>query len=321
MKKGLLILLLPVLLAACKGGKKPPTDDDKVDVTDFIGFFANAPLPVQWADSSFHKKAKDSSLIRYKLFARFVPDTLLTRQFPPGSFPKIYPAGKVVVPHAETYLFARVETPYRKAAYIIVFDNSNKFITGMPLLVIDKNSGSLQSAVLDAKYTITLLRRRKDASGAPVYRKNAYVFNSAGVFTLIMTESNDLTAIKSQIINPIDTLPKRGKLAGDYTQDKLNLVSVRDAVRPGHILFFIHFEKEEGTCRGELKGNARMTGPDRALYAQPGDQCELSFRFSGNTVTIKEEQGCGSHRDIKCFFEGSFVRRHPPKTSKPAKKR
>ncbi|HEY4149789.1 MAG TPA: hypothetical protein VGM41_12710 [Chitinophagaceae bacterium] len=321
MKKGLLVLLLPVLLVACKGGKRLPVDDDKIVVGDFIGFFAERDMPVQLADSSFHKKEKDSLLIRYKLFTRFVPDTLLTRQFTPGSFPKIYPAGKVSVKNAETYLFARVETPYRKAAYIIVFDKDNKFVVGMPLLVIDKNSSSIQTAVLDNKYTITLLHRRKGAGGEPLYRKNAYVFNSAGVFTLIMTESNDLTAIKSQLINPIDTLPKRGKLSGDYTQDKMNLVSIRDGARPGRFRFFIHFEKEEGTCRGELKGNARMIGPDRAVYSQPGDQCELTFRFDGNAVTIKEEQGCGAHRDIKCFFEGSFIRRHPPKPSKSTKKK
>jgi hypothetical protein len=308
MKKGLLVLLLPVLLVACKGGKRLPVDDDKIEVGDFIGFFAERDLPVQLADSSFHKKEKDSLLIRYKLFTRFVPDTLLTRQFAPGSFPKIYPAGKVSVRDAETYLFARVETPYRKAAYIIVFDKDKKFVVGMPLLVIDKNS-NIQTAVLDNKYTITLLHRRKSSDGEALYRRDAYVFNSAGVFTLIMTESNDLTAIKSQLINPIDTLPKRGKLSGDYTQDKMNLVSIRDGARPGRFRFFIHFEKEEGTCR------------DKAVYSQPGDQCELTFRFDGNTVTIKEEQGCGAHRDIKCFFEGSFVRRHPPKPSKSTKKK
>jgi hypothetical protein len=319
MKKGLLILLLPVLLAACKGGKKPPADDEKVDVNDFIGFFADSKLPVQVADSSFHKKENDSLLIRYKLFARFVPDTLLARQFGEGTTPRIYPGGRVVVKNAETYLFARAETPSHKVAYVLVFDNNKKFVTGMPLM--DKNSSSVQSAVLDIKYTLTLLRRRKGADGEPLYHRNAFVFNSAGVFTLIMTESNDLTAVKSQLVNPIDTLLKRGKLSGDYTQDKMNLVSIRDSPRPGRFQFFIHFEKQEGTCRGELKGGARMTGPDRAMYSQPGDQCELEFRFSGNTVTIREEQGCGSHRDIKCFFEGSYVRKHPPKPTKPAKKK
>jgi hypothetical protein len=323
MTKGILIFLLfPLLLASCKGGKKLPSDDDKVDVTDFIGFFADTPLPVQLADSSFPKKENDSLLIHFKLFSRFVPDTLVEKQFGSGVAPKVYPAGKVVVRNAETYLFARVETSSKKAAYVLVFDRDNKFVAGMPLLLFDKTTGGGQSALLDARYTITLLHKRKGNKGEALYRRNAYVFNSAaGVFTLIMTESNDMSAIKNQLVNPIDTLPKRGKLAGDYTQDKMNLVSIRDAGRPGRIQFFIHFEQDEGTCKGELKGSARMTGPDRAVYSQPGDQCELNFVFSGNTVTIREEQGCGSHRDIKCFFEGSFVRRHPPKPSKSTKKK
>jgi hypothetical protein len=52
------------------------------------------------------------------------------------------------------------------------------------------------------------------------------------------------------------------------------------------------------------------------MYKQPGDQCELEFSFAGNTVSLKED-GCGSHRDIKCFFEGSFIRKPP---AKPAAK-
>ena len=315
MKKALLILVLPVLLSACKGGKKPLTDD-KVEIGDFIGFFEEAKLPVQFADSSFRKKEKDSLAIHHKLFTRFVPDSLLAKQFGETT-PRLYPAGKVTVKKAETYLFVKAITSFRKVVYVLVYDQDQHFAAGMPLLTGDKNNTGPQSATLDAKYTFTILHQHKTPDGASVYKKNAWVFNSAGVFTLILTESNDLTAIKNQLINPIDTLPKHNKLSGDYTQNKMNLVSIRDAKTAGRFLFFIHFEKDEGACRGELKGIARMIGADKALFSQPGDQCELSFRFSGNTVTI-EEQGCGSHRDIKCFFEGSYTRRHPPK---PAKKK
>lgn len=319
MKNGLLILLLPLLLWGCKDGKKPLTDDT-AEIGDFIGLFEEAKLPVQFADSSFHKKEKDSLAIHHKLFARFVPDSLLAKQF--GTVvPRLYPAGKITVKKAETYLFVKAITSFRKAVYVLVYDNDLHFSAGMPLLINDKNSVGPQTAMLDTKYTFTIFHQHKTPDGSPVYKKNAWVYNSAGVFTLILTESNDLTAIKNQLINPIDTLPKRNKLSGDYTQDKMNLVSIRDAKTPGRFLFFIHFEQDGGACRGELKGIARMTGADKAVFTQPGDPCEISFRFSGNSVAIREEQGCGSHRDIKCFFEGSFIRRHPPKAAKPAKKK
>jgi hypothetical protein len=319
MKKGLLVLLLPLLLWACKGGKKPLTDDT-VEIGDFIGFFDEAKLPVTFADSSFRKKEKDSLAIHYKLFTRFVPDSLLGKQFD-KVVPRLYPAGKVSVKKAETYLFVKAITSFRKVIYVLVYDKDQHFTAGMPLLISDKNTTGPQSASLDTRYTFTILHQRRTADGGAVYKKNAWVYNSAGVFTLIMTESNDMTAIKSQLINPIDTLPKHNKLSGDYTQDKMNLVSIRDTKTPGRFLFFIHFEKDGGACRGELKGIARMTGTDNAVFSQPGDPCEVSFHFLGNTVAIKEEQGCGAHRDIKCFFEGSFIRRHPPKPVKPAKKK
>src|SRR5689334_16018880 len=118
MKKALLVLLLPLVLSACKGGKKAPADDDKVEIGDFIGFFEEARLPVQFADSSFRKKEKDSLAIRHKLFARFVPDSLLAKQFG-TAVPKIYPAGKIIVKKGETYLFAKAISASKKAVYVL----------------------------------------------------------------------------------------------------------------------------------------------------------------------------------------------------------
>ena len=318
MKKWILILLLPLVLPACKGKKKPLTEDTVVSVNDFIDFFDEVKTPVTIADSSFTAAKKDSSAISYKTFTSLVPDTLLQGVFTKNAKPRFYPIGKITVKNKETYLLLKATSPGTKAAYMLVFNNNKKFVAGMPLLVPDNNTATEQSAVIDNKYSITTNKQYKAADGRLLYKKAAYAFISgADAFALILTESNE-TDNKTELLNPIDTFPRKNKLSGDYIQNKQNLVSVRDSKKPGYVFFFIHFEKDQGGCKGELKGEAKITAPGKAVYRQAGDQCELTMSFAGNTVSLQEE-GCGSHRDIKCFFEGSFVRKPAPKT-KPAAK-
>jgi len=315
MKKWMLIALMPLLLMGCKGKKKLPSDEEGVTVSDFIEFFEEEKPPFLVADSTFEKKRKDTSAISYKTFTSLVPDTLLHRVFPKNARPKIYPLGRISEKNKETYLILKAISPSQKAAYVLVFDKDKKFMTGMPLLVQDNNIATQQTAVMDTRYTFTTNRQYKQPDGRLMYKKEVYVYNAgAGIFALILIESNEAEA-KKELFNPIDTLPAKNKLSGDYRQNKFNLVSVRDSKKPNEILFFVHFENSSN-CRGELKGNARIIAPGKAIYRQAGDQCELSFSFSGNTVSLQEE-GCGSHRDIKCFFEGSFTRRPPAKS--PAK--
>jgi hypothetical protein len=318
MKKWLLVLLLPALLGACKGTKKQLTDEEVVTAGDFVSLFSDRQLPVQIADSSFHKKGKDST-IAYTVFKRFVPDSVLGNVFGKNAKPIIYVGGKVAIRKQETYLFVKAVTASKKAAFIVVFDKELKFSAAMPLIILDKESAGVQTAVIDNKYTIAINRQKRDAGGSVVYRKTAWVYNSAGVFTLILTESNDMTAVRSVLINPIDTLARSNKLSGDYVRDKMNLVSIRDGKTASEFLFFIHFEKDGGACKGELKGKARILSPTKAIYHQIGDQCELEFNFSGKSVSIREETGCGSHRDIKCFFEGSFIKKAEPKKKASSK--
>jgi hypothetical protein len=43
----------------------------------------------------------------------------------------------------------------------------------------------------------------------------------------------------------------------------------------------------------------------------------LEFNFTAKTVSMKEVQGCGNYRDIKCFFDGTYVRKkEKPKATK-----
>jgi hypothetical protein len=319
MKKWLPVLLFPLLVASCKDKKKQPVAEEVIKVSDFIDFFSEVKPPLRIADSSFRKK--DTTYIAYKTFTRFVPDSLLSRQFGKNVKPLIYPFGKITVKKQETYLFIKAITATHKTAFVLVFDKDQKFVTGMPLLVTDNNSTATHTADIDSKYSITTNTQRKNPDGQSIYKKAVYAYiTSSGAFTLILTESND-HSVKPVLINPIDTLPRKNKLSGDYVQDKINLISVRDSKKPNQLLVFIHFEKDDGTCRGELKGAVKITGPGKAIYQQAGDQCVLQLSFSGNSVSMREEEGCGSHRDIKCFFEGSFIKKPAPKPVKAGKKK
>jgi hypothetical protein len=114
-------------------------------------------------------------------------------------------------------------------------------------------------------------------------------------------------------------LPHKHKFTGDYIQNKRNIISFRDGKDPSRILFFVHFEKDEGSCKGELKGEAKFISASTARFRSSGDPCTVDFAFGSSGVTMKELDGCGNHRDIKCFFEGYFER-HSPAKAKGKKK-
>lgn len=306
------------LLGACKSKKKILTGDEPVVIEEFIDFFDEVKLPLQLSDTSLIKPATDSLLINQKIFSQFVADTVLTRHFGKAAKPKIYPAGKATVKDAETYLLIKAFTPAKKIAFVLAFDKTKKFVASLPLIIADKDVVTTQLAAIDSRFTITTNLQRKTPDAQLLYRKNAYVFNSEGVFTLILTESNDVAAIRNVLINPLDTLARKNKWSGDYVQDKNNLVSFRDGKTSTEYLVFVHFEKDKGACKGELKGKAKMNGTNKAVFAEQSDPCLLEFNFTPGSVTLKEAGACGSHRDIKCFFEGSFARKKAPK---PARKK
>lgn len=319
--KFLFLICLVIGLESCKGKKKISlSGEDPVEVSDFIEFFQPLNLPVQFSDSSLAKKEKDSLLISYKIFTQFVPDSVLRKVFAKGVKPKIYALGKAVVPKAEQYLFVKTLSADKRAYFLLAFDDKEQFIAGMPLLRPDKQSSTSQSATLDRKYTVTQTMARKNRDGTISEGKDVYVLNvAARNFMLIMTEA--LEDKITELINPIDTLPRKHKWSADYANGKMNLVSVRDGRKNDRISFFIHFEKDNGACTGELKGEALIKSSNTAEYKEEGDPCRLKFIFSSNAVTLKEEEGCGSRRGLKCSFDGSFARKKYVKPSAGSKEK
>ncbi len=311
MKRYLLLLLSVVMMlfVACKGKKTSMKDDEKVDVSDFIGFFPEIPLPLKLADTSL-KRQNDSALIGYRIFTQFIPDSVLNKDFGKGIHPRLYAIGKTAEKGKETYLFFKAITGSKRIAYMACFNNDNKFLKAMPLVTSGTDAHTSAYGMLDNRFQVTTYREKKTTDGLS-FKKNVFIYNSAAnEFTLIFTEPNE--EMVKNVINPIDTLSRKGKFSGDYVQDKNNFVAVRDGKNASQILFFIHFEKDDD-CNGELKGSARFISPTVAQYVQSGNPCIVELSFSGNKVSLREKGGCGSYRGIKCFFDGAFTKKKEPK--------
>jgi hypothetical protein len=302
------ILLCSVALFSCKGKKKMLTGEDKISADEFVQSFPLVDLPIVLSDTTINNKLSDSALIAPVLLKEFVPDSVFSREFGKGTKPKFYLMGRAADKNEDQYLLIKAATAVKQAGYIICFDKDNKFRAGMLVVTNSNDRNTHYQGGLDKKFTITRNKVKKAPDGQYYYNKNVFVYNTSGAFTLILTESNEALEVK-EVYNPIESMARTNKLSGDYVKDKKNLISIRDGSKPGRILFFIHFEKNNGECTGELKGEASLVKPNLAQYSASGDPCSLELVFASNQVTIKELQGCGNYRGIRCFFEGSYPKK------------
>lgn len=301
-------------MAGCKSKKKPSlSGEEPIEMSDFIEFFPVKRLPYQLGDTSLNKKENDSFLINHKVFSQFIPDSQVNKVFA-GAKPKLYPMGRVKGSAGEDYLFVKAVSGEKKVGFVFVFDKKDKFVDGIQLIRTGQYPGAQQSIAMDKSYSINKSITRRNADGTISEGKDVYGLNSdAGKFMLIMTDPLDDNA--TELVNPIEDLSRKNKFAADYGSGKLNLVSIRDGRKNDRLTFFIHFEKSAGACTGDLKGEAMIKSSSIAEYRQGGDPCVLRFNFTSSSVTVKELEGCGSHRGLRCSFDGTFARKKEPKAA------
>jgi len=315
--KMMLVFVLLSVLWYCRDKTAENGEAKKIEPEDFQAMFPDLKLPLSFADSNLSKKPADSPL-SLTIFSQFITDTLIQKNFGKSARPKLYASGKLAVKNAETYLFIKALSASKKILYVACLDKEGKFRTGMPLLIREEGSEIRYAASIDNKYAISVSRLRKDADKKIFFVRSVYVYNDEGVFTLIMRESNEGKPKTAQIYNPIDTFSHKHKFTGDYIQDKRNFISFRDGRNNSVLRFFVHFEKDNGNCNGELKGEARFVSSAVARYIANGDPCSLEFNFTEKTVRMKELEGCGNHRDIRCYFDGLY-NKHKEANVKPLK--
>lgn len=288
--------------------------EESISAEEFVESFPELKLPFALQDSLLDNKLGDSALISIKLLQEFIPDSLYKKDFK-NARPKFYALGRVADKNEDNYLLIKAATATKQVAYMVCFNKEDVFKAGMSFVTNSSDRNVELEGSLDKKFTISRNRKKKARDGQIYYSRNVYVYNNVGTFTLILMESNEVPE-DEEVFNPIDSSAATFKWTGNYVKDKKNFISVRDGSKPNRLSFFIHFEKNNGECIGELKGEADMVQPATARYSASGDPCSLEFRFENNKVSVSELSGCGNHRGIKCFFNDSY----PKKLAKNRKK-
>ncbi|WP_207513445.1 hypothetical protein [Longitalea luteola] len=315
MKKYLLSLGLILLLFACKDEKTTLQAGDIETAADFVAFYPEASLPFIVADTMLAKKQNDSMAIALNTFSKFIPDSIWRKDFGKTATPKFYALGRTKEKEKESYLFTAVVAGSKKVVYLATFNKENKFLQAMPILKTGFDRYTSAYGLLDSKFQITTYRETRASADEIRYKRNVYFYDRNGDnFTLIVTEPNE--DIIEDVVNPIDTLPASNKFSGDYIVNEKNFVSIRDGRNASEMVFFIHFEKSGGKCNGELKGTGRFISPTVAQFVKSDNPCSLEFTFTSSKVTLKEKGGCGTYRDIQCFFSGSYPKKKASKAKK-----
>lgn len=312
MKKLTSIILL-ALLFACKEKKIDLSGTQPVKINDFIAAFPVLPLPFTAADTNI-SKIGDTTTIGYKAFSQFIPDSVLETIDANAEKSIIHPVGKIEKVK-EIYLLATISHKKKTALAAFVLDKKNKFLAAK-LLLNSVNEDEYSHGVSINKEPTFLIGKEKINSEKQLqFTRVGWVYNAGKSFTVVMNDGNE-DPKKSEVINPIDTLAHKNKFSGNYAADKKNFISLRDTKNPNNYIFFLHIEKKDGSCVGELKGSLRMKTATTAVYQENGDPCVLNFIFGNNKIDIKETGSCGNRRGMNCLIDESFDKKKDPKSTK-----
>lgn len=304
-------------LMACSEKKTDFSGNTPLKINDFNKIFKTVELPITLSDTNV-SKLRDTIQIGAKALGQFVPDSVVENIIPAKDQKAIlYPLLKIEK-ETEYYLMLNVHRPTKDEIAVVVFSKKNVYLDYKVITsFLNEHKGSRhygKSVSINKEPTFLVEENKMDDENVLVYEKNGWAFTD-NHFRLIYFDSNKKPESKT-IINPIDTLASNYVFSGDYARDSKNFISLRDFTGVANkYQFFLHFEKKEGTCIGELKGLLSFN-KNQATFTEKGDPCIIHFTISGQIIKIKEDGNCGNHRNMTCYFNDSYDKKRKPKKKK-----
>ena len=299
-------LLILLALIGCAETKTDLSGNTPLKINDFNAAFKNIELPIRINDTNL-VSFTDTIKIGRKALEQFLPDSVVEAIAPKlVKNASIFTVGKIEK-ETEYYLLLNNKDAKKQTVSVIAFSKKNVFLGYQILTQFDLTQKGSQfygkTLLINKEPTFLIEENKLDPEQVITHEKKGWAYTEQG-FRLIYLDANVKPEQKA-ILNPIDTLPTLNTFSGDYARDKKNFISLRDFGNANKYQFFLHFEKKEGTCVGELKGLLNFN-KNQATYSEKGDPCTIQFTITGNIIKIKEDGNCGNHRNMTCYFNDSY---------------
>lgn len=309
-------LLILLALIGCAETKTDLSGNTPLKINDFNAAFKNIELPIRINDTNL-VSFTDTIQIGRKALEQFLPDSVVDAIAPKLlKNTSIFTVGKIEK-ETEYYLLLNNKDAKKQTLSVIAFSKKNVFLGYQILTQFDLTQKGSQfygkTLLINKEPTFLIEENKLDPEQGLTNEKKGWAYTDQG-FRLIYLDANIKPAQKA-ILNPIDTLSTVNTFSGDYARDKKNFISLRDFGNANRYQFFLHFEKKEGTCVGELKGLLNFN-KNQATYSEKGDPCTIQFTITGNIIKIKEDGNCGNHRNMTCYFNDSYDKKRKPKSKK-----
>ena len=309
-------LLILLALIGCAETKTDLSGNTPLKINDFNAAFKNIELPIQINDTNL-VAFTDTIKIGRKALAQFLPDSVVDAIAPKLiKNSSIFTVGKIEK-ETEYYLLLNNKDTKKQTVSVIAFSKKNVFLGYQILTQFDLTQKGSQfygkTLLINKEPTFLIEENKLDPEQGLTNEKKGWAYTEQG-FRLIYLDAN-IKPEQKAILNPIDTLPTVNTYSGDYARDKKNFISLRDFGNANKYQFFLHFEKKDGTCVGELKGLLNFN-KNQATYSEKGDPCTIQFTITGNVIKIKEDGNCGNHRNMTCYFNDSYDKKRKAKSKK-----
>ena len=309
-------LLILLALIGCAETKTDLSGNTPLKINDFNAAFKNIELPIRINDTNL-VAFTDTIKIGRKALAQFLPDSVVDAIAPKlVKNSSIFTVGKIEK-ETEYYLLLNNKDTKKQTVSVIAFSKKNVFLGYQILTQFDLTQKGSQfygkTLLINKEPTFLIEENKLDPEQGLTHEKKGWAYTEQG-FRLIYLDAN-IKPEQKAILNPIDTLPTVNTYSGDYARDKKNFISLRDFGNANKYQFFLHFEKKDGTCVGELKGLLNFN-KNQATYSEKGDPCTIQFTITGNVIKIKEDGNCGNHRNMTCYFNDSYDKKRKAKSKK-----